>query len=31
VALPGDVDLRDGMTVTVITTEVFHFQERWNG
>jgi len=31
VALPGDVDLRDGMTVTVITTEVFHSQERWNG
>jgi HlyD family secretion protein len=31
VALPGDVDLRDGMTVTVIATEVFHFQERWNG
>src|SRR6266852_3750052 len=31
VALTGDVDLRDGMTVTVITTEVFHFQERWNG
>ena len=31
VALPGDVDLRDGMTVTVITTEVFHFRERWNG
>ena len=31
VALPGDVDLRDGMTVTVIITEVFNFQERWNG
>jgi HlyD family secretion protein len=31
VALPGDVDLRDGMTVTVIATEVFNFQERWNG
>jgi HlyD family secretion protein len=31
VALPGDVDLRDGMTVTVITTEVFIFRERWNG
>jgi HlyD family secretion protein len=31
VALPGDVDLRDGMTVTVIATEVFIFQERWNG
>src|SRR6266446_1482595 len=28
VALPGDVDLRDGMTVTVITTEVLNFQER---
>src|SRR6266849_2844460 len=31
VALPGDVDLRDGMTVTVIITEVFIFPERWNG
>jgi HlyD family secretion protein len=31
VALPGDVDLRDGMTVTVITTEVLSFRERWNG
>ena len=31
VALPGDVDLRDGMTVTVIATEVFIFTERWNG
>ncbi len=31
VALPGDVDLRDGMTVTVITTEVLLFSERWNG
>src|SRR6266704_2828165 len=31
VALPGDVDLRDGMTVTVIITEVFHSEERWNG
>src|SRR3981081_939791 len=31
VALPGEVDLRDGMTVTVITTEVFIFPERWNG
>src|SRR5713226_2034645 len=31
VALPGDVDLRDGMTVTVLTTEVFDFPERWNG
>jgi len=31
VALPGDVDLRDGMTVTVITAEVFIFPEGWNG
>jgi len=31
VALPGEVDLRDGMTVTVITTEVFNLEERWNG
>ena len=31
VALPGDVDLRDGMTVTVIATEVFIFLESWNG
>lgn len=31
VALPGDVDLRDGMTVTVITTEVSLFSERSNG
>src|SRR6266852_2889930 len=31
VALPGDVDLRDGMTVKVIRTEVFIFAERWNG
>ena len=31
VALPGEVDLRDGMTVTVITTEVFNFPDRWNG
>jgi HlyD family secretion protein len=31
VALPGDVDLRDGMTVTVIATEVSNFVERWNG
>jgi HlyD family secretion protein len=30
VALPGDVDLRDGMTVTVIATEVSNFVERWN-
>ncbi len=31
VALPGDVDLRDGMTVTVLTTEVLIFREGWNG
>jgi multidrug efflux pump subunit AcrA (membrane-fusion protein) len=31
VALPGDVDLRDGMTVRVITTEVLIFLEHWNG
>jgi hypothetical protein len=31
VALPGDVDLRDGMTVTVITTEVLIFAGRGNG
>jgi HlyD family secretion protein len=31
VALPGDVDLRDGMTVSVITTEVFIFVEKGNG
>jgi HlyD family secretion protein len=31
VALPGDVDLRDGMTVTVITTEALILTERWNG
>jgi HlyD family secretion protein len=31
VALPGDVDLRDGMTVTVISTEVLIFAERGNG
>lgn len=31
VALPGEVDLRDGMTVIVITTEVSNFPERWNG
>jgi hypothetical protein len=31
VALPGEVDLRDGMTVTVITTEVLVLPERWNG
>src|SRR6202521_4968556 len=31
VALQGDMDLRDGMTVTVIATEVFIFLESWNG
>src|SRR5713101_634108 len=31
VALPGDVDLRDGMTVIAVTTEVVVFQGRWNG
>ena len=31
VALPGDVDLRDGMTVIVIATEVAIFQGRLNG
>src|SRR5713226_755120 len=31
VALPGDVDLRDGMTVTVITTEVNNFRGNSNG
>ena len=31
VALPGEVDLRDGMTVTVLTTEVLIFREGWNG
>ena len=31
VALPGDVDLRDGMTVTVISTEVSVFAEQRNG
>ena len=31
VALPGDVDLRDGMTVIAITTEAAVFQGRWNG
>src|SRR5258707_12796311 len=30
VALPGDVDLRDGMTVIAITTEAGVFQGRWN-
>jgi HlyD family secretion protein len=31
VALPGDVDLRDGMTVIAVTTEAAVFQGRWNG
>ncbi len=31
VALPGDVDLRDGMTVTVVATEVLIFLGRGNG
>jgi HlyD family secretion protein len=31
VALPGDVDLRDGMTVIVIATEVGVFRRRVNG
>lgn len=31
VALPGDVDLHDGMTVIVIATEVVIFRGRWNG
>jgi HlyD family secretion protein len=31
VALPGDVDLRDGMTVIVIATEVAVFRGRLNG
>jgi HlyD family secretion protein len=31
VALPGDVDLRDGMTVIVIATEVVIFRGRWHG
>src|SRR4029077_8153730 len=31
VALPGDVDLRDGMTVIAITTEAAVFQGQWNG
>jgi HlyD family secretion protein len=31
VALPGDVDLRDGMTVIAITTEAAVFQGRWDG
>jgi HlyD family secretion protein len=31
VALPGDVDLRDGMDVIVVVTEVAKLQERRNG
>jgi len=31
VALPGDVDLRDGMTVIVITTEAAVFRRPRNG
>ena len=31
VALPGDVDLRDGMTVIVVSTEVANIQGHWNG
>jgi HlyD family secretion protein len=31
VALPGDVDLRDGMTVIAITTEAAVIRGRWNG
>jgi len=31
VALPGDVDLRDGMTVIVVATEVAVFRGRMNG
>jgi HlyD family secretion protein len=31
VALPGDVDLRDGMDVIVISTEVANFEGRANG
>ena len=31
VALPGDVDLRDGMDVIVVTAEVKNIQERVNG
>jgi HlyD family secretion protein len=30
VALPGDVDLRDGMTVIVVSTEAVVFEGRWN-
>jgi hypothetical protein len=31
VALPGDVDLRDGMAVIVVATEVGNFQVQPNG
>jgi HlyD family secretion protein len=31
VALPGDVDLRDGMTVIAVTTEAAVFWGTWNG
>jgi hypothetical protein len=31
VALPGDVDLRDGMDVIVVATEAGNFQGRANG
>jgi multidrug efflux pump subunit AcrA (membrane-fusion protein) len=31
VALPGDVDLRDGMDVIVVNTEVALFEGRTNG
>jgi multidrug efflux pump subunit AcrA (membrane-fusion protein) len=31
VALPGDVDLRDGMDVIVVTTSVANFRRRTNG
>jgi HlyD family secretion protein len=31
VALPGDIDLRDGMTVIVVATEVAVFRRRLNG
>ena len=31
VALPGDVDLHDGMTVIVVSTEVLNFRSHWNG
>jgi hypothetical protein len=31
VALPGDVDLRDGMDVIVVNTEVANFRGNSNG